>query len=184
VNIWAWKFTLTEDATVTKLYTYIAGAGVNLKLGIYNDNSGTLDTFQGGTGVIVGGSAGWVNGTCNIALTAGDYWLAVLSSEYLDVYYDSGALTQGCYEYSSVFYPNFPSTYTADYYYSRIGSIWADYTVPDAEIPDITRTETPPPPTRSRVTSVAKPFFLAVNQQGEVQFLFSIGLTKQENKNT
>ena len=87
---WASKFTLSEDGDVTKVtafFDYDSGnssnAGDNVKAVIYADSSGSPGALMAASaGVAIGAGDQTVDFTVSVSLTAGDYWLGVVSDSF------------------------------------------------------------------------------------------------------
>jgi hypothetical protein len=87
---WVSKFTLSENGDVTKLtafFDYDAGnssaAGDNVKAVIYADSSGSPGALMAASaGVAIGAGDQTVDFPVSVSLTAGDYWLGVVSDGF------------------------------------------------------------------------------------------------------
>ncbi len=106
----ATKYTLTEDAVVNQIGGYAATAG-NWKLGIYSDNGGlpgTLLAANNNVNPVVAGSNTFSIGP--VFLTAGTYWLAILT-DTANRRYESGAANQASYIIGYGFSNSLPASF-------------------------------------------------------------------------
>jgi len=123
--------TLTEDGTVIKisLYGKLSSSGsVHMMTAIYDDDSGEPGDLMGYSNEIsVTTTLQWWNFTCDIELTAGNYWLGwnQEADPVFTYYYDSG---NARYENNVEYDDGFPSSAPSMSSTSKDFSIFATYT--------------------------------------------------------
>jgi hypothetical protein len=103
--ITATKYYLTQTSTIESLSFYVRATGGQLRLGIYDDDSGYPGTLKAETGAFTPGSTGWTTQdvTSPTTLSPGDYWivyhpesdsLGFWVDDYGDTYYyDRGSFS-------------------------------------------------------------------------------------------
>jgi hypothetical protein len=150
------RFQLTQNGVLQSINAYFANTGFNAKAAIYADNNGapsTLITQSASQTVTV---VGWQTFTVPASsLTAGYYWLCVVSSSY-----SKGAMTAtstNTHAWKTTSYSGeFVSTFgTPSGYEKTATSIYATYTT-TTPLPNSTPTPTPTPspnPTTTPSTS-------------------------------
>lgn len=137
-EIWATKFTLTEDGTVTSMSFYGrngVGGSQNMKMGIYSDNSGPDVLLGTSDEAAVSLTIQWwnFNFSSPLELTAGDYWLSGHMDGGPQVFYFAGDVGQTEKE-PVVYTGTLPSTFptSPDETASQRTSMYATYTPTEA----------------------------------------------------
>ena len=122
----ATKYTLAVSGTVTQIGGYASGPG-NWKFGIYSDNSGAPGTLLASNNIanpVVAGDNVFNIGP--VYLTAGTYWLAILTDAG-NRRYVTGSTNQAAYIMSYGFSNNLPSTFGAGAYQNNNYVAYATY---------------------------------------------------------
>jgi hypothetical protein len=146
------KFQLTRDGVVESITAYFARTGFSAKTAIYTDNNGapgTLIVQSGGKTVSV---TGWNTFTITPkTLTAGYYWLCVVSSSDSSVGVMSPTASNTHAWKTTTYANDYPSTFgTPSGYEKTATSIYATYTVTTT-----TTTSTPTPTTSPNTANLA-----------------------------
>jgi len=99
----ACRFYLANDGTVTKITWYgranpMGGSTANVRAGIYSDSNGAPDALLASSDeVTISTTAHWWEFTLSASLTAGYYWLAIITDSAVYRYHDTGATDQAAY---------------------------------------------------------------------------------------
>lgn len=127
------KFTLSEDGDVSKLTAYTKGtlATENSKGVIYSDNAGEPEDLLGtSNSTSVSTTAAWRDYTFAsvVSLTAGDYWLGVVSDGPITSYNETTGGSRRISNDSSYTSPVDPWNVGSDSAGSHDTSVYATYT--------------------------------------------------------
>ena len=139
------RFQLTQNGVLQSITAYFANTGFNAKAAIYTDNNGAPSTLitQSNTKTVT--ASGWQTFTVpESSLTAGYYWLSVVSDTYSKGAMTATSTNTHAWKTSS-YSGEFASTFgTPSGYEKTATSIYATYTT-TTTMPTSTPTPTPPP---------------------------------------
>ena len=143
------RFQLTQSGLLQSITAYFKNTGFNAKAAIYTDNNGAPSTLitQSNTQAIT--ASGWQTFTVpQSSLTAGDYWLCVISSSPSSTGTMTAVSTNTHAWKASTYSGEYTSTFgTANGYEKTTTSIYATYipTSSQALLPTPVPTSTPQP---------------------------------------
>lgn len=160
------KFTLTEDASVTKITLYCRGApsAALVKCAIYDDDGGSPSTPNNLRGVtqevLIGTSYAWIDFIFSspISLTAGIYWLMFNQNQDIAFMADAGT---NRLVYTASTYPTFPDPLIGEIFENDIISIYATYMTPATPSPG----PSPPSPPSAIGTLIVLPTLVSADIQ-------------------
>jgi hypothetical protein len=129
------QYVLSQSGTLSSIsvYTgaYCAGTEylTSMVAAVYVDNSGSPSSLVAASvPVVLSSTPGWVTFSVSASLSAGTYWLAVMSNNTYNLFYDVGSAGQ-CQGDVGVSYPTLPVSFSPTWWASFDGklSIYAAY---------------------------------------------------------
>jgi hypothetical protein len=125
------RFQLTETGTVQSITAYLLTNGFNVKAAIYTDNNGAPSTLVVQSSAQYVSSTGWNTFTLTpISLSAGYYWLSVVSSSMSSAGLMSSSSSNNHAWKTDTYYSDYPSSFGSPSGYEKTQTcIYATYTV-------------------------------------------------------
>jgi hypothetical protein len=103
---WAGKFSLTEAGNVTSITAYISAlVARDCKCALYSDNAGVPNALLGATATVSILAVGWYqfNFGAAVPLAIGTYWLCLIQSGTITLYYIAGDANQYKEQWGTVY---------------------------------------------------------------------------------
>ncbi len=150
------RFQLTQSGVLQSITAYFRNAGFNAKAAIYTDNNGGPSTLIAQSSIQAITASGWQTFAVPSSLTAGYYWLCVVSSSSSSAGATMMTGSTNTHVWKTATYSgDYPSTFgTPAGYDNSATSIYATYT---ATTPMATSTPTPTPKPTASPTPTSTP---------------------------
>jgi hypothetical protein len=150
------RFQLTQNGVLQSITVYFKNAGFNVKAAIYTDNNGVPSTLVAQSNIQAITASGWQTfAVPQTSLTAGYYWLCVVSSSYSStgVAMMTGSTNTHVWK-TATYSGDYPSTFGSPAGYDNtVTSIYATYTATSVTpTPTLVPTVTPKPTSVPSVT--------------------------------